>query len=405
VVSVGGALEANWQSGDLRAWFDTSSDFLLSWKPFHYAAHIELSIGASYKLNLLLTSKTITVSLGVDLDLWGPAFAGRARVDLYVVSFTISFGDSQPRLDPISWAEFKTSFLPHPKAAASGRASLRGPGADPPAVFCDARVTGGLIRDLTRFKMSDADMDWLIDAEDFEVTVWCVCPNRSASLATKAGKKQTPVPGNWTGTKFGVGPVGIADGSLNSALTVSLDWTNRSSDGLTWVPDPTRDLALLVTPRAVTSSVPSAAWRRDVALNPVMSNINTQPRVVAAALTGVALASNVPEPAHTPFWIKISTLEATHEKQKPTFSWSAPDIKTSDTFDQSTATLTVQQTIDSGPAGMRAAILVELAGSGVTVSAATNVAAMARDADKVLLAKPVLMFLGEERAPTGGPRR
>jgi drug/metabolite transporter superfamily protein YnfA len=52
-VMAGGFLEATWHSGDLKAWFNADANFLLSWKPFHYEADMNLSLGASYKVNLL----------------------------------------------------------------------------------------------------------------------------------------------------------------------------------------------------------------------------------------------------------------------------------------------------------------------------------------------------------------
>jgi hypothetical protein len=44
---------------------------------------------------------------------WGPPFAGTARVSFYVVSFTIAFGNQDKvKPPPLKWEEFSHSFLP-----------------------------------------------------------------------------------------------------------------------------------------------------------------------------------------------------------------------------------------------------------------------------------------------------
>ena len=392
----GGALEVNWQSGDLRAWFDTAADFLLSWKPFHYSAHIDLTLGASYRLNLLFTSKTITVSLGVSLDLWGPSFAGRAQVDLYVVSFTISFGDSRPKIDPISWSDFKSTFLPPPPAPSlSGFLASTERG-----VTCDVRVTGGLVRDLTAAKQQDLDIDWVLDAEDLELTAWTVCPVTQASLVTKHENqdKQTGVPGDWTQAAFGVGPVGIADGSLVSVFTVSLCRTNLSADRTQWIVDGYYDASTVVTPRPVQTGIPTAAWKRDTALNPVMTDVNTKPRVVDGALTGVAVRSNQTAPVHPRLPIPIAKLQAKPARADAAH-WLTPEIATYDTFPQPLAMDILMSSIDSGPGGTRAAVLAALGRQGVALPEKIDVTPMTRLASTVLLSAPVLMYLGEEPTP------
>lgn len=109
----GGSLEVLYQSGNLKAWFIAVADFLVSWHPFFYDAHVAVSIGASYRLSILGCHKTITASLGADLRLWGPPTGGTVRVDLVVVSFTVAFGSqSAPSPnDPLLWPAF-SALLP-----------------------------------------------------------------------------------------------------------------------------------------------------------------------------------------------------------------------------------------------------------------------------------------------------
>jgi hypothetical protein len=116
-IMAGGRLEAVWQSGDLKAWFIANTNFIVAWKPYSYDAQISLRIGASYTFSIKIFKwrihKTISVEVGADLHIWGPEFAGTATVNLSIISFTIRFGNqSRPQPKPISWDDFKASFLP-----------------------------------------------------------------------------------------------------------------------------------------------------------------------------------------------------------------------------------------------------------------------------------------------------
>lgn len=107
----GGFLDVNWDSGDLRAWFKASADFLIRYKPFHYEVDISLEIGASVTIHFFGTHH-LTVELGADLHLTGPEFSGVAHLHIWVVSFTIKFGAGPADPLPIDWATFRGSFLP-----------------------------------------------------------------------------------------------------------------------------------------------------------------------------------------------------------------------------------------------------------------------------------------------------
>ena len=89
---VGGELQATYQSGNLKAWFDAHADFIVRWKPFWFDADIGIVIGASYTIDWGFTTSTISVELGCDLELWGPPTGGSATLDFYVISITIPFG-------------------------------------------------------------------------------------------------------------------------------------------------------------------------------------------------------------------------------------------------------------------------------------------------------------------------
>jgi hypothetical protein len=106
-IMAGGELSVTFHDGDLKAWFKAWANLLIYWNPFHFDVAIGITVGASYRMNLLFTSVTVEASLGAMLHLYGPETGGTVRVSWTVISFTISFGaNSSGNPGPISWNEF-----------------------------------------------------------------------------------------------------------------------------------------------------------------------------------------------------------------------------------------------------------------------------------------------------------
>jgi hypothetical protein len=111
-IMAGGELAVNFHDGNLSAWLTAQADVIAWWEPFHFRASVGVSIGASYTFDFLGTSKTITVELGADVDLWGPPTGGTATVHFWILSCRVSFG-AGPTDDPgkLEWPGFK-ALLP-----------------------------------------------------------------------------------------------------------------------------------------------------------------------------------------------------------------------------------------------------------------------------------------------------
>lgn len=110
----GGELSVTYQQGDLKAWFRAWANMLLYWNPFHFRIDIGVSIGASYRLDLGLTTVTLEAELGANLVLWGPPTGGKATVHWYVISFTVEFGAPESlNPNPLTWPQFQAQ-LPAP---------------------------------------------------------------------------------------------------------------------------------------------------------------------------------------------------------------------------------------------------------------------------------------------------
>lgn len=247
-VMAGGTLEAIWESGPVRAWFRAGFDFLIYWKPFAYQVSISISVGAEVTVDMLFTTVTISVHVGAELTLHGPPFGGEAWVDLDVVSFTIPFGSSTPDRTPLTWAQFKTAFLP-PTLSLPPGATLpwSGPGAT--NTICLVRPAAGIMCDLTRQKGYAGPLQWVMNGERLALEIACVIPVKSVSFNAAplaAGAGQT-----WSAA-VGVAPAAVPSGAFHSDLTVVLTRLRVRPGESTAVAD------MVVTP--VLRNVPAALW-------------------------------------------------------------------------------------------------------------------------------------------------
>jgi hypothetical protein len=232
-VMAGGSLSAVWSSGGIDAWFNLEADFLMVYVPFHYHLSASCQLGASFSIDLLFTSVTITIHLGVGIEIWGPEFTGRATVDLSIISFTISFGASEPEAARhIEWETFVQTLLPSERAVALPGTSRS---ASPPASILQIEVAQGLLR-----RLSDAEdaINWVVDGRTFEMTVTAAIPFKELGpyapdrafegvfhgIVEPAphdlqpgvdGRPATPE------TAFGVGPCGIPDDEFWPTLQIS----------------------------------------------------------------------------------------------------------------------------------------------------------------------------------------
>ncbi|XEC92493.1 DUF6603 domain-containing protein [Paenibacillus tarimensis] len=197
-VMAGGGLEVLFRDRALKAWFTALADMLVTFHPFHYSADISVSIGASYRLNLLFATKTISVELGASLELWGPKTGGKAKVHWYVISFTVGFGAerSEQNTTPIEWNEFKP-LLPSLDNVCKiiARDGLTGSltNGDPPTVLNSGASTGGKGSGLPQAESSvpsdSGGNIWLVRTGQFSFSTQTAIP----ASRFAAGNAMSPV--------------------------------------------------------------------------------------------------------------------------------------------------------------------------------------------------------------------
>lgn len=206
-VMAGGGLDIQFHAGPVRAWCLAKTDLLIQWKPFYIDAALRISIGVSASIKVWFVRITITVQVGVDLQLWGPTFGGAAKVHLWFVSFTINFGKARASQDrALDWAGFR-DMLPPPESAVR--------------VVPGAGLTENTHTDGTR-----ADGAWEVSAAGFSFTTDSAVPVTQLYLGATAG---TPTE---TGSTLNIRPMQAT--ARTSVQRVSLTRDSTPVDLTAW---------------------------------------------------------------------------------------------------------------------------------------------------------------------------
>ncbi|MAM73907.1 MAG: hypothetical protein CMO29_08895 [Tistrella sp.] len=392
-VMVGGGMKAVWHAGPVQAWFSIEADILMNFTPFHYYISASIQLGASVRVKLLFVHVTVSVHVGVGIEIWGPQFSGKTHIDLKLVKFTISFGAADHAPPPhVSWQDFVTLLLPDKGGQGSAFAARtersarrmlrRQPVAretQPPPAVVQITAGNGLV---TTLSDDDGALNWLVDPQTFRVRVNTVIPAKTYQLngtAELAPTSQQP-PTTET-TDFGVGPVGVANADFQSTITIRIDSAENS----------------VFRAVKILSNVAKAMWEyrtTDSHGRPQIGDPLDQ-TTIRDALTGFDLFPYVQAPDHTQK-IPLPPLQYTIDPHVQSIVWSLPVVETNDPFD---ATETVATTIAAPPAtANRPALLAAMKRAGLTVGARpVDVATLSAANSNYLLAAPALRYLGEAK--------
>ncbi len=287
-VMAGGRLSITYQSGKLKAWFIAWADFLMQWKPFRYDINIGISIGASYRVDFLFIHHTFTIELGAQLHLWGPKFAGTARITWFIISFTISFGENGAAPPPLTWAAFRDEFLPKP--ADSARA--RGENAAGDGRLCSITLIAGLAASAENGALPLVEPDFLV------IEASSLLPSGTITVAGGNGDAVFQ-----SAPALRIAPMGGI--SFTAALRVSLSRRDGSPVALSSAP--------------VRGNAPGALWGNadrnlldnsmiaDVATGVTLRPVRKSPvglRPARGAYSLAVLAANQPVQRRRPAWVK-----------------------------------------------------------------------------------------------------
>ena len=378
-VMAGGALDASYESGDLKAWFDAYANFLISWKPFHYDISVGVSIGVSYTIHFIVT-KTISISIGASLHIWGPEFRGRAEIHLWIVSVTISFGSGPDNPDTaatITWDQFEDSFLPKATTDNAGLTmamAMEAPVAPSTPVFnpniCRMTASKGILG-----KGTDAT-GWIIRADQFVFQTETPIPATEISFVSA-----NPCPSITTETQLGIQPLGSLTMSSNHQLTIS---GSNTLDLNGW------------TFTAVDRAVPASLWA-------TVNEGQQQPgsKTIAGALVGIGSASPNSHPLTGPGQISIADafVDEPLHCQQPLPLNNNPPVVVPSPPPVDDPVIVIQDTVmDDQVKSLRDSIIGAAVSFGYNVSNG-SLSLMASLGEKTFQAAPMLGPLGSTGTP------
>ncbi|KAI5925520.1 hypothetical protein F4810DRAFT_708466 [Camillea tinctor] len=227
----GGRLEATLVAGPLRAWFAAWADFLINYNPFDFVGQVSVSIGVSCKVDLLITSFTVKIEIGAQLDLMGPPLRGRVKVDLWIVSFKIYFGPEVNDQDPPSLQEFyqmvleagQTQSMVESLLAMTAPKSRATASAAPHVFTC----RGGMVTDSTETQelTTGEDAVWRVEGKGFAVAVDVLFALTHATVKAPTEHSTTPVVDDWESGEqpdLHAKPMEKENQTLSSVLTVDI---------------------------------------------------------------------------------------------------------------------------------------------------------------------------------------
>ncbi len=170
-------LAAVFESGDLMASFVAYADFLIAWAPFSYDVSIGMGIAVTFR-----SARTFKLEIAASLHIWGPPFAGTATVTLWIISFTVEFGDHTGATPPaLKWGDFQKAFLPPPAAN-----STRVPAPAYYAVLNTIRITEGLVREVTKKDAKGVEVTYRIaNPHELMIETDSVVPCTEVSLGSR----------------------------------------------------------------------------------------------------------------------------------------------------------------------------------------------------------------------------
>ncbi|HLJ90669.1 MAG TPA: DUF6603 domain-containing protein [Candidatus Angelobacter sp.] len=351
---IGGKLSFVFKTGPLRAWALFFLDALVSWDPVYFDIAMGISLGAGITI-WFFGKRTISVSLGVKLYLWGPPIAGRAEFKVIGIKFSFSFGDRKAsHTPPLAFGQFVDSLLlPKPTATRSAVPSV-----------VNIQFEAGVVTDLTHKDSRVAD--YIVDPEELAFSIHTQVPVKTATL------NGSNLSGSWS-KEFGVQPCDLKKDELQSACQIGIkDWTSRPINSFNWSPD--------------LGSSPLALWDPQGRKAPVAS----RNEAVTNTLTGFSMKPKPPEEGRKLGPIDVANLI----RNRRHFDWIDADILPP--YQPARPAIEeIKQTINSSTVLSKRNLLVAaLRRQQLDLETDLRLTETAGSAEKFLLGSPVIAPLG-----------
>jgi len=271
----GGRLEATLVAGPLRAWFAAWADFLINYNPFDFVGQVGVSIGVSCKVDLLITSFTVSIEIGAQLDLMGPPLRGRVKVDLWIVSFKVYFGPEVGEQKPPNLQGFyqmvleagQTQPMVESLLAMTAPKSQATASATPHVFTC----RGGMVTDTENQELTTGqDTVWRVEGKGFAVAVDVLFALTHAAVKAPTEHSEKPAVDDWESGKqpdLHAKPMEKESQTLLSMLTVNIFPVKEAT---AYIEENASDENWQVT--EIIKQVPAAMWGKCMFIPPVTSS-------------------------------------------------------------------------------------------------------------------------------------
>ncbi len=362
----GGELNLDFHFSAIHAWLTAHADFLLEWLPFHYDIGIGVSIGVAIKIDFWFVHKTIKLEVGADIHMWGPSFAGEAKVHLWIVSFTIGFGENANKIPPrLSWDQFYDVLLAggdkktiNTLRAESGNASINA-----------ITVKEGLLSGVRQPGKEDY---WIVNPDKFVFETSSAVPSNHLTF------NGNDVPLSNHNTQFGVRPMGQT--SMDSKHQV---WFERQLMNGTWVPLAGDQIGYDIS----TGNLPEANWADTPLTRPGAGTVDNVP-------VGMIFALKPQTYYVLPPTGEVDTSIFMFEASSLIFAWGAKQAPKNPVCTDPPMIKLKETLMSDTVKAKRSKLLDELNGNNFNLLTKINLDVFADSAENILQSAPQIFELG-----------
>lgn len=201
MLMAGGRLEGNVDMGWIQAWFTVEAHFLMNFQPYQYFISSSITVGATFTVDLWFVKIRKTVSIGAQLELWGPDFGGYAVVDLAIFDLTIHFGKPKQAPRPVSWATFRQELLP------------------PEEDVNRISISRGMVKELKAESYGPDNPHFIVNPTELEIAVETNVPAKKIEVAYLNTRETKEIADKaWP---LGIGPMGLSKSVYKPSLHLS----------------------------------------------------------------------------------------------------------------------------------------------------------------------------------------
>jgi hypothetical protein len=256
-IMAGGGYEATFNSGPVSAWYKVQADFIIMFDPFYLEAKFSISVGMEVDILISLSAE-----ISADVEIWGPEFAGRAKVDLKIYSASFGFGPGRSLDKTISWQAFRDKYVLGSQASTTANSVARqitrkstSTSANENTLF-NVIITEG---QLGQHEISSDNIFFTVEPDAFEINISTQLPLNNIMLtnspltvlsgvdgSSSYDQIDAATPENIEGERFAIAPMG---GTSEAEVT---DW-----DMIVTVTGPA---GMKFTALHQTSEMPLALW-------------------------------------------------------------------------------------------------------------------------------------------------